>query len=231
MSEGGQVLLLVGYSPARMRHVEELVSSTSAVDVMRLAAPVSISDIRNASRWIAVKPSGQHPRTLVVPGDGLTPSVQSGMLLLLENLPESSRVLIDASSKSSLLRTIQSRCRLVEFRNPDFGQAVYDLKRAGYSLAAASHAARLISNGYDPSAVPSSEEFTKARSLIDAAKVGNLDVGTAIAASFNSSTVQALRSVLADDITLADAFQTSYVKSDPAGVAILVLDVLRKRGS
>lgn len=85
---------------------------------------LKIEHVRGLQQEVSVTPAGGKGRVVVItPGERITPPAQQALLKLLEEPPEHTTFAIVARSSSSVLATIQSRCRVQELVPSEKGRA------------------------------------------------------------------------------------------------------------
>jgi DNA polymerase-3 subunit delta' len=77
---------------------------------------VKIDQIREIKQFVALKPTGRYKVVIIDDADTMTPQAQNALLKTLEEPPSDTVFILISRSKSALLPTIVSRCRVLEFK-------------------------------------------------------------------------------------------------------------------
>ena len=127
---------------------------------------------------------------------------------------------LTVSEPTSVLPAIASRCMREHFTMPGYPQRLRDLTDAGMSMSAAAHAAVHMERGYSVEDTPNANAYNRARSLLEAARLDDIETAIPLFDAFDARDVSALRELLAADGDFEIAAATTEAVT-PRGVATI----------
>lgn len=103
-------------APEKIRKkVDSLVHTAYKLESEGISESIPIFQIRNASFWARLAPSGQRKLLIIENADRMMESARNALLKILEEPPENTRIVLCSAKKSSLMPTILSRLRQYHF--------------------------------------------------------------------------------------------------------------------
>lgn len=219
-------IFLCGYQPGMIKATDRLATKTSqAPDILHIGPKLGVTKVRQAVEWCSVAPIHQmsKSRTLVINMESIAGDAQSALLKILEEPPKTATFILTKSSIQGVLTTVLSRCKVIEFPYPGYGKSLKDLTESGMDIQLAAHIASMAEKGYSITEVPSEQDFSNAKMLLDAGKTKDIEMGINVSATFNAKTVMALRSLLVEAGQVGVIGET-YRVTNPQDTAILVLN-------
>jgi len=115
------LLIVGGSADERVERVKEIIAKkvVDIVDVFNLIPEktIGIDQIRDFRKWLNITPFKSKIKIGVInKADALTYEAASALLKILEEPPKSSLIILEAENIDSLLPTVISRCKILEFK-------------------------------------------------------------------------------------------------------------------
>lgn len=117
---------------------------------------------------------------------------------VIEEAGDANTFIVYGEQNNAEMLRLASVCTPINFPTPDIGTVIRDLQKQGMSLSAAASTAQYVKMGYSPVSAPDAEAIGRARSLIESAELGDIDLALKIANNFDSRSLMGLRHILAE---------------------------------
>lgn len=213
--------LLTGYRPERVQRATAIAEQADPADRLYEGPNLTMPDVRriaNTARLVPVAKATQ-ARAVVLDMDGASPEAQNALLRLIEDSPPSTQFVLTAREPAAVLDTVASRCTREHFTPPGYADRLRDLtQRSGMSMAVASHTASRMDRGYAVEDTPDASAYNRARSLLEAARIGDVELAVTVIEGFDIRSESALREVLAESTDFETAALT-FEAVTPEGAA------------